>query len=230
MVRRIVKIGAVIAVVILVAVFLLPSFGMPPGEDQNLSTDVLVGTPDGERLIYVEDPFFPWWPVPATVVKLSDTTISYIRWKTDYQALSDDYTQYNLIAPSSVSVELFRIVTTTEKVSCGFLVQVIEDIVAVSVTQYDVGVWYSVGADFMGRAPPEDHTAKVLASEIIDLAQSGCDRSFGTFILQYVIVITVKAVGEPPTPKFRVAGLYDTTINLDIGKITGSESTTKSSG
>ncbi len=239
MVRRFVKVLAVLAVVIVAVIFILPAFTQ--ADLRTLRTSIFVGTSDGERQHFAQDTGA--WPFPPnTIVKIGGVSISYIRWLTDYQATSPDYTQYTVVTPSSVRVELFYEVpcggigeppcpdpgSGPLLASCGVLV---DDSIAVA-GDFNVATWYSIGADFMGNAAPNDETARVTAAAISVAANSGCVTSGpGTvFSLAYTITISVQAIGVGTTPTDSVQELLSTSISIELGSITGVVSTTVESG
>ncbi len=227
MVRRIAKVFAVLAVVIVAAIFLLPTFAAQDG--RSLRTSILVGTSGGEVLHFEEGTNFLGLP-QISIVDIGGVSISYIRWLTDYQATSPDYSQYSIISPSSVKVELFYVRSTSppDFPSCGVLV---DDQITVA-GNFDVATWYSIGETFMGRTAPNDETVKITAAEINAAANSGC-MTGGTgisFFLKYTITVSVQAIGEGPTPTDTVQELVTTTLSIELGSITGVTDTTVSSG
>ena len=106
MVRKVVGIAVAFVVVILFAVFLLPSFGGPP--IPGLQTSIFVGTPQGEILHFAEGTNALGLPT-TSIVQVGGTQITYIRWLTTYTAASADYAQYTVVSSSSVKVQLFAL-------------------------------------------------------------------------------------------------------------------------
>lgn len=214
MVRRIVKVGAVIAVAILAAIFLLPGF-ITPG--QGFLTFLTVGTPQGEEvIIYSEDPAFS----PQTIIRIQGVTVDYLFWSTSFLAESPDYTQYTI--PTGQAVLGLR---NPDGTRCGANIKSL----SFSPTGlYDVGTRYSVGKDLIGTA--DGSTIRVTAARILaQIDNNGCPTS-GTFTLRYLIQLQVEASGIGDLPKDTVIKTYETPITLAEGSITLTEDTTSGSG
>lgn len=220
---RWVKVVGVLGVVAVILFVMLPSL---QAKETGQQTDIFVGTEGGEeQVIYDENAGF--WP--ATIVKLGGVTITYVRWVTTFIAASEDYSKYVIATGSKVEAELSKYVSSTPPTFdlCGVLAS--ESITTPALgKEFDVGTTYNVAQGFMGKA--ETETLKILAASIISLAKSGCGTDEGTFILKYTIIMNIRAVGIGTAPTATIQGVYSTALSLTTGSITGSESTTRSSG
>lgn len=205
MVRRILKVAAVLAVVIIAVYFLLPGF---QNSGEGFSTSIFVGTPDGEVQVYTEDPGNIF--TPQTILTVSGTTISYIRWETDYKAVSPDYDQYTV--PSG-NLEVIAI--QPSDTVCDGPLKSLEFTVA---TVRDVDIWYDLVS------------VNVTADWILSHVQTnGCPLS-GDYTLRYTVSLTVQAIGIGELPTDTDSGIYNTVVTLQMGSITAVETTTSGSG
>ncbi len=221
------KIGIVLVVVVVFVLLFLPSFS---ANETGFTTSLLVGTAGGEREVevYTETPDGLF---PQSIVTLSGTPIDYFRWVTDFQAVSDQYDRYDLIQPSFVKAYLL---TPTEfgggGVPCGGPLVEVSPLVTPLPTDLSIGIQYSVGVDFMGHSPTEDHTIKVWSSEIVaHIVANSCPLS-GDYSLRYRPSVTVQARGLGELPTDSTDFEYRTIITLEEGTITAVDVTSKESG
>lgn len=201
--RRVKIALALVTVAVLFAVFLLPGFA--EGES-GFSTSVFVGTPDGEEVVYDEDGGL----FGATIAQVSGTTITYIRWETEYQAVSDDYTSYTI--PSGT------LVVEALKPTGGVCGPALKDLTFSIGAERDVEVWYPLTSYNL--------TAEALVNHI---DTHGCPLE-GDYTLRYRVSLTVQAVGVGELPTDTDSGTYLTTVSLTAGSIEAIESTTSTSG
>ena len=211
MVRRILKIGAVLAVVVIAAIFLLPAFQAPA---QGFRTTVIAVGNDGvERVVFSEEP-----DLLASVVRLQGVAVDTIKWTSTFLAQSPDYTNYT-ITTGQYTLGL----KNPDGTACGPLGGKLKGASFSPLREFQVGIWYSVGVDIIGTGGGE--TTLVTAAKIVlQVANNGCPTT-GTFTLVYTIQIQVEAVGVGAVPTDTVVKTYVTPISLVAGTITLTEDT-----